>query len=427
MHAAGESQAQIALSGSQPAGCMSNTVLISGASIAGPSLAYWLSRCGFRPTVVEKSSTLRPGGYPIDLRGVAVEVIDRMGLLSQVRAAHIATRRATWVDSRGRRTAQVALTEMSGNGHDVELPRGTLASLLYDATREDAEYMFDSSIQSLEQTGDGVRVTFCSGAQRTFGLVIGADGLNSNVRGLTFGAGGEFHRYLGYYFLGFSVDTDFGLDSQVVMYNRPGRMAALYAVRNQRRCGVLLAFAVKERINRRLMVEEQLELVGRAFAGDGWEVPRLLTAMRTADDLFFDSVSQIRMSNWSQGRVALVGDAGYAPSFLSGQGSSLAVVGAYQLAAALAAAGGDHRVAFPEYERSMRHFIEQNQQLARSASGILIPRTTARLWLRNRALGLVPLLRWLKLPLDANIQRAASSLTLAAFPSALSASRVPEG
>jgi 2-polyprenyl-6-methoxyphenol hydroxylase-like FAD-dependent oxidoreductase len=147
--------------------------------------------------------------------------------------------------------------------------------------------------------------------------------------------------------------------------------------------------------------------------------------MRTADDLFFDSVSQIRMSSWTKGRVALVGDAGYAPSFLSGQGSSLAVVGAYQLTAALAAAGGDHRVAFPAYERSMRHFVEHNQQLALKASGTLIPRTTAGLWLRNRMLGIVPLLRWLNLPLDAGIQRAANSLTLAALPSPLSASRVP--
>jgi 2-polyprenyl-6-methoxyphenol hydroxylase-like FAD-dependent oxidoreductase len=291
------------------------------------------------------------------------------------------------------------------------------------------EYLFDNSISSLEQTDDGVRVTFRGGAPRTFGLVVGADGLNANVRGLAFGTEAQFHRYLGYYFVGFSVDTDFGLDSEVVMHNRPGRMAALYAVRNQRRPNALLVFAVKERIDRRLSVDEQLEVVERAFAGDGWEVPRLLVAMRTADDLFFDSVSQNRMSCWTKGRVALVGDAGYAPSFLSGQGSSLAVVGPYQLAAALAAAGGDYRVAFPAYERSMRHFVEQNQQRALKASGGGIPRTTAGLWLRNGMLRIVPLLlpllRWLNVPLDASIQRAANSLTLAAPPSPLSARRVP--
>lgn len=402
-----------------------NTVLISGASIAGPSLAYWLNRCGFRPTVVEKAGTVRPGGYPIDLRGVAIEVIERMGLLSQVRAAHIATRRVTLVDSLGRRTAQVDLESLGGTGYDVELPRGQLTSLLYDATRGDVEYLFNNSISSLEEIADGVRVTFRSGPQRTFGLVVGADGLHSNVRGLAFGSEAQFHRYLGYYFAGFSVDFDLGLNSEAVMHSRPGRMATLYAVRNQRQPKVLLAFAVKERIDRRLSVDEQLELVERAFAGDGWEVPRLRAAMRTADDLFFDSVSQIRMPHWTKGRVALIGDAGYAPSFLSGQGSSLAVVGAYQLAAALAAAGGDHRVAFPEYERSMRHYVEQNQRLAPKSSGTMIPRTTAGLWLRNRMLGIVPLLRRLHLPLEAGLQRAANSLTLAALPSPLSAIRVP--
>src|SRR5436309_5580617 len=225
---------------------MNDTVLISGASIAGPSLAYWLSRCGFRPTVVEKARTIRPGGYPIDLRGVAVEVIDRMGLLPQVRAAHVATRRLTCVDPRGRRTARVDLANLRGAGHDVELPRGRLASLLYDATRDAVEYLFDNSISSLEQTDDGVRVTFRSGAQRTFGLVVGADGLNSNVRGLTFGAEAPFHRYLGYYFVGFSVVDDFGLNSEIVMFNRPGRMAVLYAVRHQPRLKALLAFSVQE-------------------------------------------------------------------------------------------------------------------------------------------------------------------------------------
>jgi 2-polyprenyl-6-methoxyphenol hydroxylase-like FAD-dependent oxidoreductase len=393
-----------------------DTVLISGASIAGPTLAYWLNRCGFRPTVVEKAGTVRPGGYPIDLRGVAIEVIDRMGLLSQVRAAHIATRQATLVDSLGRPAARVDLETLGGSGYDVELPRGKLSSILYDATRGDVEYVFNDSISRLEEIADGVRVTFQSGSQRVFGLVVGADGLHSNVRGLAFGPEAQFHRYLGYYFAGFSVDPVSGLDSEVIMYSRPGRMAALYVVRNERRPSVLLPFAVKEPIDRRLSVEEQRELVERTFAGDGWEVPRLLTAMRTADDLYFDSVSQIRMPHWTKGRVALVGDAGYAPSFLSGQGSSLAVVGAYQLAAALAAAKGNHRAAFEEYERSMRNYVEQNQQLAPKSAGGMIPKTATGLWLRNKMLGMVPLLRWLHLPLEAGLQRAANSLTLAALP-----------
>jgi 2-polyprenyl-6-methoxyphenol hydroxylase-like FAD-dependent oxidoreductase len=400
---------------------LNNTVLISGASIAGPTLAYWLNHCGFRPTVVEKAKSFRSGGYPIDLRGIAIEVIDRMGLLPSVRAAHIATRQATSVDSRGQVSARLDLTNLSGNNYDVELPRGRLASILYDATRDAVEYRFDDSISTLAQAEDGVAVTFRSGEQRTFGLVVGADGLHSNVRGLAFGAEEQFHRYRGYYFMGFTAEVDSSLDSELVMYNRPRRMAALYAVRHQRRPNALLVFANKERIDRKLSVAEQFELVELAFAGDGWEVPRLLAAMRMAADPFFDSVSQIHMPSWTNGRVALVGDAGYAPSFLSGQGTSLAVVGAYQLAAALATADGDHLTAFPAYERSMRSYVEQNQQLALKASGGMIPKTALGLWLRNRMLGFVPLLRRLNLPLDAGLQRAANSMTLASLPSTFSA------
>src|SRR5262249_14006015 len=162
-------------------------------------------------------------------------------------------------DPRGRRTARVDLANLRGAGHDVELPRGRLASLLYDATRGAVEYLFDDSISSLEPTEDGVGVTFRSGARRTFALVVGAAGLNSNARGLRFGAEARFHRSLGYYFVGFPVDADFGLASEVVMHNRPGRMAVLYAVRNQRRPNALLVFAVKEPIDRRLSVDEQFE------------------------------------------------------------------------------------------------------------------------------------------------------------------------
>lgn len=390
------------------------TVLISGASVAGPALAYWLRRYGFEPTIVEKADAVRGGGYPIDLRGVAVDVIERMGLLEPVRAAHIATERVTVVGDDGRRIGGMAIEDFAAN-RDLELPRGRLTELLYEQTRDDVEYVFGDSIAGLEQNPDGVRVTFRSGAERTFGLVIGTDGLHSNVRGQVFGPEKPFHRYLGHYFMGFSMPDRLGLDSEVVMHNSPGRMAAAYAVRGMDHLNVLLAFAVPEQRYERMDTEQQLEAVERAFAHDGWEVPRLLRAMREADDLFFDSVSQIRMPAWFRGRVALAGDAAYAPSFLSGQGTSLAVVGAYVLAGELSRAGGDHRVAFPTYESVLRPFVAANQKLALRGSGAMIPKSRAGLWSRNRALGLVPLLDKLPVRLDGGVQRAANGLTLTEY------------
>lgn len=212
---------------------MAGTVLISGASIAGPALAYWLHRYGFRPVVVERAPAVRGGGYPIDVRAAAIEVADRMGLRPALEDAHIATRRATFVDARGRVIARVAPDEFTGSptGRDVELPRGDLARLLYERTRDDVEYLFGDAVTALEQRNDGVRVEFERATARTVDLVVGADGLHSGVRALAFGPEERVRHDLGFAFAGFSLDPDAdlarGLEREVVLHNGPGRLAAV--------------------------------------------------------------------------------------------------------------------------------------------------------------------------------------------------------
>jgi len=393
---------------------MTRTVLISGASIAGPALAYWLHRHGFRPVVVERAAAVRGNGYPIDIRGIAVDVVDRMGVLPQLRAAHVDTQRITFVDASGRRTAGMNMDDMMSStaGHDIEVPRGALTSVLYEHTRNDVEYVFDDSISTIEQGDDGVHVTFRRGRPRTVDLVVGADGLHSNVRRLVFGPEREFRHDLGFYFAGFSIDDGRGLAREVMVHNTPGRLAGWYAVGGQDRPTAMLAFAAPELRYDHTDLDQQRALVAQAFAGGGWEVPRLVAAMRTADDFFFDSVSQIRMPHWTAGRAALVGDAGYAPALLSGQGTSLALVGAYVLAGELAAAGGDHSVAFPAYERAVREFVERGQQIARTGGAALIPRTRARIWLRDRIISVLPRLGPAKSLVTGGAERATRSLEL---------------
>jgi 2-polyprenyl-6-methoxyphenol hydroxylase-like FAD-dependent oxidoreductase len=394
---------------------MTGTVLISGASIAGPALAFWLHRHGFRPVVVERATTVRGGGYPIDVRATAVEVVGRMGLLAALREAHIDTQRSTFVDARGRVIARITPDEFTGSpeGRDVELPRGDLAHLLYERTRDDVEYLFGDSVTALDQDADGVHVTFRNAPPRTVDLVIGADGLHSTVRGLTFGPEPDFRHDLGFAFAGFSMDDRWGLDRELVAHNTPGRMAGAYAVRGQTGLVGMLAFATPAgfAVDPR-DVTGQRAIVAAAFDGGGWEVPRLVAAMRSADDFYFDTVSQIRMPQWSTGRVALVGDAAYAPAFLSGQGTSLALIGAYVLAGELAAADGDPAVAFPAYERTLRPTVESNQQLATSGGAALIPRTRAGLWLRNRVFAALPHLGPAKRLLSGRIDEAARSFRL---------------
>src|SRR5689334_11886739 len=288
-----------------------STVLISGASIAGPALAFWLRRHGFDVTVVEKSHALRGGGYPIDIRGTALNVVERMGLLPRLRESHVNSQRITFLNADGSLVTSIRPESLTrSDDRDLEVRRGDLAEILFGSVRDDVEFLFDNSIVAMNDHTGGVDVTFHSGLQRTYDHVIGADGLHSAVRALTFGPEEQFHRYIGYCFAGFTMPNHLGLAQEAVMWNEPGRAATLYAVGSGESVHGFLSFSRAEPpFGAFRDPEAQRDLVASTFAGAGWEVPRLVAAMRAADDLFFDTVSQIRMPRWSSGRVALVGDA----------------------------------------------------------------------------------------------------------------------
>ncbi|WP_326608887.1 FAD-dependent monooxygenase [Streptomyces scopuliridis] len=387
-------------------------VLISGAGVAGPALAFWLNRCGFAVTVVEKAGTLRSGGYPIDVRGTALEVVRRMGILPRLQDAHIDLRRLTFLDGDGSEMTSVNPHTVTGGvaGRDLEVRRGDLTAALHTAVRDDVEFLFNDSIDTLGQSGHGVDVTFRGGSRRTFDLVFGADGLHSRTREFLFGPEEQFHRYLGYCFAGFTMRNIFGLSHETMMWNTPGRAAALYAVGDNDDVHAFLNFAHPEPpFDAFRNPEAQRDLVAAVFADAGWEVPGMLAAMRDADDLFFDVVSQIRMPRWSSGRVALVGDAAYAPSFLTGQGSSLALVGAYMLAGSLA--DRDHTAGFAAYEHNTREFVTVNQEQVGEGDATLFPTTARALEQRN------DMLRKLSTMPSTEGRPAHSALTLPEFMS----------
>ncbi|MFE0257466.1 FAD-dependent monooxygenase [Streptomyces sp. NPDC059010] len=359
-------------------------VLISGAGIAGPALAFWLHRYGYAVTVVEKAPALRSGGYPVDVRGTALEVVRRMGILPRLRDAHIDLRRFTFLDGDGGEVASVTPHSVAGSvaGRDLEVRRGDLTEALYSAVRDDVEFLFNDSIDTLDQSGHGVDVTFRGGGRRRFDMVFGADGPHSRTRALVFGPEERFHRYLGYCFAGFTMRNTLGLSREITMWNTPGRAAALYAVGDDDEVHAFLNFARPEPpFDAFRDPEAQRDLVAGAFADAGWEVPGMIAALRDAEDLFVDVVSQIRMPRWSSGRVALVGDAAYAPSFLTGQGSSLALVGAYMLAGSLA--HRDAAAGFAAYERHTREFVTVNQDQIGEGDATLFPTTARALEQRN--------------------------------------------
>lgn len=397
-------------------------VLISGTSVAGPALAYWLHRHGFAVTVVERASAPRPGGYKVDLRGVAVQVARRMGILDEVRHRSTDIRGGTWLNGAGRTVATLG-PDMIGfrDPGDLEIMRGDLAEILHALTRNQAEYVYGDAITSITDVGGGARVTFQNAAPRTFDLVVGADGLHSGTRALTFGPEPQFTQSLGLGVAVFGVPNNLDLDRWEMVLSAARHVVNVYSVRAATQAKAQFFFPAPSRPVDRHDVAAQQRVVAEAFAGHGWEVPRLLAAMPEASDFYFDTLAQVRMDSWSRGRTVLLGDAAYCPSPASGQGTGMALVGAYVLAGELAAAQGDLRVAFARYEQEMRGFVELNQRLGRTAAKGMVPASRTRARLQGLMLRTAPHMPGKARMMEAMmkpIREAANGIQLRDYPTA---------
>jgi 2-polyprenyl-6-methoxyphenol hydroxylase-like FAD-dependent oxidoreductase len=380
-------------------------VLISGASVAGPALAFWLHRYGFRATIVERAPAVRPGGYAVDFRGASVRVLERMGLLAQVQAVQTRIGAITIVDRNNKKVASMPDGFTSG---ELEILRGDLADIFHRATRESTEYIFDDSIAAMEQSSAGVDVLFQSGNRRRFDLVVGADGLHSGVRSLAFGDEANFVRYLGYYVSIFTVPNHLHLDRSGLYYGILGKKVGIFSGGDPREAKASFFFATRPLDFDRRDTEQQKAILRDHFHQEGWEIPQLLEIMSTAPDFYFDSVSQVKMKKWSAGRIVLLGDAAYCASPLSGMGTGMAVVGAYILAGELTQAGGDYALAFARYESLMRNFVDQCQKIADGGTDWFVPRTPLRLWLSNQMWKILPYTPWKNMMIEVPLKIANS-------------------
>ena len=369
-------------------------VLISGAGIAGPTLAYWLNQYGLRPTVVERAPALRSGGYVIDFWGVGFDVAERMGLLPDIRREGYMVREVRVVGRKGNRVAGFPVDSVAriASGRYISIPRGELAALIYQQIKGCIETIFDDSIAAIEQGKDCVRVRFDSGATREFDVVIGADGLHSRVREIVFGAEEQFERYLGYKAAAFQVSGYRPREELVyLMHTEVGQQVGRFALRGDQTMFFLI-FADPWPVIPADM-GAQKHVLRQRFAQSGWECPQILNALDSVNELYFDRVSQVQMGtdedSWSRGRVALVGDAAFCVSLLAGQGSALGIAAAYILAGELHRAGDDYRAAFAKYQKQFGPFVQRKQRSALKFAGTFAPRSKFSMAVRNAVMNLL--------------------------------------
>ncbi len=363
-------------------------IAIVGAGIAGPTLAYWRSRYGHEPTVIEKAAQLRTGGYVVDFWGGGYAVAERMGLTAELQAAGYAVREVRLVDRNARKVGgfSAELFQRNLDGRFVTVPRGDLAAMIYRSIDDHAETLFGESVSAVTQHDSDVEVTLERGGSRHFDLLIGAGGIHSPVRDLVFGPESRFETDLGLRVAAFEAEGYQPRDELVYLaYTTPGRMIARFAMRGEKTLFLFVFTADHMSGPDPQDVPQVKTTLHRLFGNAGWECPEILRKLDDAPDVYFDRASQIVMDHWSAGRVALIGDAAGAVSLLAGEGAGLAMVQAYVLAGELNRAGADYQDAFRRYESRLRPIVEARQRSARGFARMFTPKTALGVWTRNQA------------------------------------------
>jgi 2-polyprenyl-6-methoxyphenol hydroxylase-like FAD-dependent oxidoreductase len=347
------------------------TVLISGGGIAGLTLAYWLHHHGLQPTIIEQAPKLRPEGYGIDFGGSGWDVAERMHVLPELRRRQITAPYFIFKDNGGRTLARLPMATFLHAVQDkmVQIMRPDLEAALYETIRGTVPIRFSTSIQQIEQLPDHVAVTFADGQRESFDLVVGADGQHSNVRRLIFGDERQFAMYLGYYFATFPVSNLDHFEQGAIIHLEQNRQATVYPDHRGGYSALLVFRAPDEGY---IPFGRRKVALQTYYRGAGWVIPQMIDSISDSTPVYLDSVTQIRMPRWFDGRVALVGDAAHCLTLVSGMGAATAMGGAYILAEELSKTD-DVRVACAAYERRIRPFVEDKQRKAQRFAKTFVP------------------------------------------------------
>jgi 2-polyprenyl-6-methoxyphenol hydroxylase-like FAD-dependent oxidoreductase len=361
------------------------SVLVSGASFAGLTTAFWMNRLGYRVTVVEIGKGLKTGGSPVDIREGTIDIVKRMGMLERIQANSLPPRPTAFMDIDGVRIASMPTPndgEQDANP-EYEIERDTLLHMLFAEVEQDVEFLFDDSIARVEESADKVTVTFKSGTQRSFSLLFGCDGNHSSVRRMCFGEETAYSHFLQNYFSITIIDKLLIEENTSQLYNVPGKVVMLNAYNHK--TDIIFGFYSENEIPYSYRdQQEQRGIILQQFSGEGWRTRELLEELDRCRDFYFDKLCQIKMPSWTKGRVALVGDSAYCASPAAGMGGSLAIFGATALADAFQKHPGNFAAAFQEYNDSLRPFIEHVQaQAIEFGLETLVPRSEEALQRRN--------------------------------------------
>ncbi len=356
-------------------------VIINGIGVAGPALAFWLNQSGHEVTLVETATKLRTAGYVIDFWGIGYDIAERMGVIDEIRALGYQMKEVKFVDRRGESDGGfgVDVFRRLTHGRYTSVRRSDISATIFRAVEGKVETIFGDSVSGIEDRGDHVHVTFDHAPARDADLVIGADGLHSRVRQIVFGPESQYDVPLGYHVAAFEVQGYRPREELIyVSHGLPGRQISRFSMRDDR---TLFLFIFGDRFLEG--DEEPVQVLRRVYADAGWEWPQIADNLDRARDLYYDTVSQIRMDHWTKGRVALIGDAAACVSLMGGEGTGLAIAEAYVLAGELDAALGDHAVAFRQYEDRLKAFLHKKQESAKKFASSFAPDTAAGLIFRN--------------------------------------------
>ncbi|RBL92744.1 FAD-dependent monooxygenase [Chitinophaga flava] len=387
-----------------------NTVLISGASIAGPALAYWLTKYGYDVTIVERSPTIRPGGHAVDFRGAVMPILKEMGIWEELLKYETRSGKITLVDKNNKKVARFPDGFTSG---ELEIMRGDLVKIMYETTRHQVNYIFNDTITALIQDEEGVNVTFKNSKPARYDFVFGADGLHSQVRSIAFGEENSFSSHMGVYIAIFTIPNFMNLGMDGLYYGTLGKRVGVFGSKQGTEAKASFYFCADRFHYDYRDIDQQKQIIRKNFSGEEWQVPRLLELMDTSSDFYFDSISQIKMDNWSRGRVALIGDAAHCASPMSGMGTSMAFIGAYILAGELRANNGNYQQAFANYETAMQGFVKRCQELAEGLDWF-VPKTKFKHWMSQQFWKILPYTPWKNMMIEMP-SKIANSISLKTY------------